>query len=65
MAGGMMGWRVDTNLGTETVYAKSINQAKNRAKWKAAHARYTFRNKAEEMTAVRECEVLKVTRAER
>ena len=47
-----------------TVDRIAINQAKNRAKWRAAHARYTFRNKAEEMTAVRECEVLKVTRAE-
>lgn len=65
MAGGMMGWWVVTNLGTVKVYANSVDQAKNRAKWKAAHARFVFRNKAEELTAVRECEVMSVTRAER
>jgi len=53
-------WRASTMLGGVTVWAKSKRQARNRAKWKAVHAKYSFRSRAEEMAAVRDCEVLEV-----
>lgn len=53
-------WRVATSLGTVTVWGDSEAQAKNRAKWKAAHGAFTFRNRPEEMAAVRDCEVLEI-----
>lgn len=53
-------WRVVTMLGVVTVWADSEAQARSRGKWKAVHAGYTFRNRAEELAAVRDCDVLEV-----
>lgn len=55
-------WRVVTSYGVVTVFAKSEAQAMNRAKWKAVHAAFHFRNRAEELTSVRECEVFRLER---
>ena len=55
-------WRVTTNLGALTVWADTEAQARSRAKWKAAHERFTFISRAEELTAVRDCDVLEVKR---
>ena len=53
-------WRVVTIIGTVTVWADSEGQARSRGKWKAVHTEYTFRNRAEELLAVRDCDVLEV-----
>ena len=53
-------WRVVTIIGAVTVWADSEAQARSRGKWKAVHAGYTFRNRAEELAAVRDCDVLEV-----
>lgn len=53
-------WRVVTMIGTVTVWADSEAQARSRGKWKAVHAGFTFRNRAEELSAVRDCDVLEV-----
>lgn len=53
-------WQVATSDGVVAVWAESEKQARSRAKWKAAHASRIFRNRAEEMLAVRDCEVYKV-----
>lgn len=53
-------WMVVTDLETVTVWGNSVAQARNRAKWKAAHTKFLFRNRAEELTAVRECKVLEI-----
>lgn len=53
-------WQVATSDGVVAVWAESEKQARSRAKWKAAHAERLFRSRAEEMTAVRDCEVYKV-----
>ena len=53
-------WRVVTMIGTVTVWADSEAQTRSRGKWKAVHAEYTFRNRAEELAAVRDCDVLEV-----
>lgn len=53
-------WLVVTDLETVTVWGDSVAQARNRAKWKAAHTKFLFRNRAEELTAVRECKVLEI-----
>lgn len=53
-------WRVMTLCGPVEVWAQSESQARSRGKWKAAHMGMAFRNRAEEMTAVRECDVLEV-----
>ena len=53
----MRAWRAVTSEGTVTVWAKSQAQAVSRAKWKAVHAAYSFRSRAEEMAAVRDCEI--------
>ena len=58
----MSQWRVVTDCGTVTVVAKSEAQAASRGKWKAVHAEYTFQGRAEEMAAVRDCEVYRVER---
>lgn len=50
-----MMWRVDTDLGTVEVWAKSEAQAKARAKYKAVHARY-YGRAAEMAQRVRACE---------
>ncbi len=55
-------WRVVTAFGVVTVFAKSEAQAMNRAKWKAAHASFVFRNRADELKCVRECEVFRLER---
>ena len=57
-------WIAATSFGQVTVWAESEAQARSRAKWKAAHAALIFRNRAEEMSAVRECEVFAVRKIE-
>lgn len=54
-------WQATTSDGVVSVWAESEKQARSRAKWKAAHEARNFRNRAEEMIAVRECEVYKIT----
>ena len=54
-------WRVVTDVETVTAWANSEAQARNRAKWKAVHARWRFKNRAEELAAVRECRVLDIS----
>lgn len=53
-------WQVVTDLETVTVWANSKGQARNRAKWKAAHNAFLFRNRAEELIAVRDCKVYEI-----
>ena len=53
-------WLVVTMLGVVTVWADSEAQARSRGKWKAVHTEYIFRNWAEELSAVRDCDVLEV-----
>lgn len=53
-------WMVVTDLETVTVWGNSEAQARNRAKWKAAHNKFLFRNRAEELTAVRDCKVYEI-----
>lgn len=53
-------WRVVTDAGTVTTWADSEAQARSRGRWKAVHEALYFRNWAEEMIAVRDCEVLEV-----
>lgn len=60
---GNVKWRAATSEGTVTVWAESEKQARSRAKWKAAHEARVFRNRAEEMIAVRDCEIYKITTA--
>ena len=55
-------WRVVTLGGTVEVWATSESQARRWGKWKAAHMGTAFRSQAEEMTAVRDCDVLEVER---
>lgn len=57
-------WKVVTPYGVVTVFAKSRAQAISRGKWKAVHTEYTFQNRAQEMEAVRECEVFEVRKAD-
>lgn len=54
-------WQATTSDGVVTVWADSEKQARSRAKWKAAHEARMFRNRAEEMIAVRDCEVYRIT----
>ena len=54
-------WQVATSDGVVSVWAESEKQARSRAKWKAAHEARMFRNRAEEMIAVRDCEVYRIT----
>ena len=53
-------WKVATMLGVVTVWAGSEAQARSRGKWKAVHMGHTFRSRAEEMAAVRDCDVMEV-----
>ena len=53
-------WRIATMLGVVEVWANSEAQARSRGKWKAVHIAYSFRNRAEELTAVRDCDVVDV-----
>ena len=53
-------WRVTTNLGTITVWADTEAQAKSWGKWKATHERFSFATRADELTAIRDCDVLEV-----
>ena len=53
-------WRVATMLGVVEVWANSEAQARSRGKWKAVHVAYKFYNRAEELIAVRDCEVVSV-----
>lgn len=55
-------YQLETSAGVVTVWADTEAQAKNRGKWKAVHKAFTFRNRAEELTAVRECEVFALKR---
>ena len=50
-------WQVATMLGVVTVWASSEAQARSRGKWKAVHRACFFRRRADELAAVRECEV--------
>lgn len=54
-------WQATTSDGVVSVWAESEKQARSRAKWKAAHEARNFRNRAEEMIAVRDCEVYRIT----
>ena len=56
MRGDLRKWLVSTDLGTVTVWASSEAQARSRGRWKAVHVGNVFRNRAEEMIAVRSCE---------
>ena len=58
-------WQVITNLGPVIVWADTEAQARSRAKWKAAHRRFTFRSRADELCAVRDVEVVSARRVER
>ena len=58
-------WQAITNLGTVEVFASSEAQARSRAKWKAAHLRFCFRTRAEQLCAVRDVEIVSVRRVER
>ena len=55
-------WKVDTDLGTVTVWAESEAQARSRGKWKAVHQRFDCVSRAEVLMAVRDCEVYEVAR---
>lgn len=57
-------WRVVTPYGVVTVFATSEAHAASRGKWKAVHVEFNFPNKAQEMIAVRECEVFEVRRVD-
>lgn len=53
----MRRWQVATMVGVVVVWASSEAQARSRGKWKAVHQACVFRNRADEMAAVRDCEV--------
>lgn len=57
-------WKVVTPYGVVTVFAKSAAQAASRGKWKAVHNEFNFPSRAQEMLAVRECEVFEVTKVD-
>lgn len=54
---GLSDWEAHTDCGTVRVRAGTEAQARSRAKWKAVHARWTFRSRAEELAAVRDCAI--------
>lgn len=60
MSGRLSKYIIITDLGSVLVCAASEAQAKSRAKWKAVHRRFNFRNRAEEMAAVRDCWIYRV-----